>query len=977
MEDLSFIEKMEINAAKIPRQTAVVSGDTGAKVTYEELYKLSGSVYAYLKKRGIGRESVVMISLPRGVQPFICLVGIWRAGAAAVLVETNFAAMRQKYIYDDAKCSLLIDSDRFIEIMNTKAIEGHEKTDDHDLAFLVYTSGTTGRPKGVMQEYGTQKMTISGNYNHGDMIMERYDRMALTAPLNFAATFLITVPMLYNGGTIVVFPMEYVRDPDKLTRAVDEFGITILFVTASLLKRLKELPDTLKKIITGGEPVRHVFRDDVVMYSLYAQSESCFNLASFRIDREYDNTPVGLPFVKEAHTKILDDEGNELESGQKGNVSYKAPYFRGYLGQGDLGSILINGYVNSGDTGMVQEDGNIVLYGRSDDMIKIRGNRVEPAEIEKAVAEVLGVDWVGVRDFTDNGTTYLAAYYTKEPKVSAEEAKKKLKKMLSSYMIPSFFIHIDSIPLNANGKYSRRELPKPDRSQYRTKYEAPKTTHEKEMCAAFEKALGTDKIGVLDDFYDMGGDSISVMDVIETLNWPLLDVPLIIKGRTPRKIAQMYDNGISYLKEGIKEKNSLALKEAHPLSIAQQYMFDYQCYVPKSTTWNLYMLLRLSPATDMGRLKSAVEKVLRAHPVFSTVYFFDDNSDLVQKYDPDTDLTVVTEYMSEAEFVDVTDTLVQPYKLIDSKLYRIRLIQTERGGYLFFDIHHSIADGTSIRIFLRDLCDAYEGKELGGDIYYLKLIERRLEEQSELYKEGKKYYEKLLDKYEWDKFPKIDHEIVNNSFGSCAAMIPIEDSSYDKLHDLYGLSRTAFFIAVTTLAIAFYNGNDNVRISWIFNGREKESDRNIIGTLIRDLYVGIRLQKDTCVRDVYEDVLEQIRMSIVYSCYPYPGPERIGEEGIDANLIYQSDLRNLARSSELKYVPVDIPKKHETADNLLDIEILETENGCKLYMEYIAECYTDESIGRFRRIYMKTACRLVEHMNEPEHAVAMLRDEVC
>jgi acyl-coenzyme A synthetase/AMP-(fatty) acid ligase len=160
----------------------------------------------------------------------------------------------------------------------------------------------------------------------------------------------------------------------------------------------------------------------------------------------------------------MDDEGRILPAGETGNLCYQAPYFRGYLGLDDLTQkVRLNGYIRSGDYGVIRPDGKIYITGRTDEMIKIRGNRIEPAEVEAVLKDLLQVEWVAVRGIRDQQRTYLCAYYEKEPKRSIEEVLKLALRRLPSYMIPSCFMKIDQIPRDANGKISKKSLPVPDR----------------------------------------------------------------------------------------------------------------------------------------------------------------------------------------------------------------------------------------------------------------------------------------------------------------------------------------------------------------------------------------------------------------------------------------------------------------------------------------------------------------------------------
>ena len=972
---MAFIDDLEEYSKRHTQKPALISADTGTRLSYGELYNMSGKVYSYLKEHGIGREKVVMICATRGVRPFVVLLGVWRAGAAAVIVETDFAKERMNYIYEDSGSVLFIDDNVFMEMMDYPSQIGHEPTDPHDLALLVYTSGTTGKPKGVLQEYGILEMGIKGNVYEDHHVMEESDRLALTTPLNFTATILMTVPTLHEGGTIVVFSRDVAKNPQLFKKYIEEYHISILFMTSMMINLMKNMLASVKKIITGGELVKNVYIDGIDIYCIYSQSEACFHLCALKIDKEYEVTPIGKPCVESTCMTILDDSGEKVPDGVGGNICYKNPFFRGYLGlPKETEARRIGEYINAGDLGKIIDTGDIVIIGRSDDMIKIRGNRVEPSEIESAIVSTLHVDWAGVRAFSENSTVFICAYYTGKNTIDTEYAKEALRPILASYMIPSFFIHIDAVPLNENGKFNRKALPMPDLSLYRAEYVAPEGEDETLFCAAAEKILGIEKIGAMDDLIELGADSMSIIGILAQLNWPKLSAAMFINGQTPRKIVQLYHNAVSKETGDIESENESALCKDQPLTATQLYMFDYQCFIPKSTAWNLYLLLKLDPAVDLVRLQSAIETVLRNHPVFSTVLCFNDNNDLVQRFVPDVDMSVEIESMSEADFVDECDDLIKPYKLMNSKLYRIRLIKTERGGYLYIDIHHIIADGNSLQVLIRDLCDAYEGKTLQTDYYYYEMNERHQESLSDLYGEAKEYYSHLLDNVKWDSWPLPDHSLGKGEYGNFTALIPVEFSSYDELQKKYSVSKNAFYIAVSLLSIAFYNKSEDVRISWTFSGRDKETDANIIGALIRDFYIGIRLSKTPTIAELYKEVLRQIRNNIYYSCYSYEDLDEANS--VDAELIYQSNLRNIKSDSSLKFTMVEIEQGNIAADNLMDIEIHEKDEGCMLYVDYMADCYDWSSINRFRKVFLKTACQLIKHISEPDTLIEFLRKEI-
>ena len=637
---------METIIERLQRYTGMNPGapilfdDTHTKgVTYSQLDDMSGRVYGWLKKSGIGKEDFVLIDLPRGVLPVIAMIGVWKAGAAWALVENTYAPERIDYIRRDCGCKLEISMENWDDIMRREPLEGHERCGEHDAAYAIYTSGTTGNPKGVLHEYGNLQRAIDSIRIDGEIPFTGKDRLATLAPMNFVATVIVILAALnVCCGKNYIVSYSTIKNPSALARFFLTKRITITFLTPSYARKLgSNTGPFLRMLFVGSEPANNLYNKNLDLINIYACSESGFAVGSFKIDRAYETCPIGRPEV-ETKIVLLNEEGEEVAEGETGELCFEDPFVRGYINlPEETEKAFRGGLYHSGDLARIDENGNYVLLGRSGDMIKINGNRIEPAEIEAAVKQALNIDWCAARGFEEEGKSYLCAYYTAKVDFDPAALREELMKRLPYYMIPAYFMRIDSVPLKANGKLDRRALPVPDAKDYQSSYAAPTNETERAICDTMAQVLGLAKVGIHDDFYTLGGDSLASMDLVSQCSLEGLSAGIVFRGRTPEKIAELYleslkdDDGVPVAE---KELQSRAVE--HRLTTEQLYMVDYQLYTPNSTMYNLYSMIRLDKETfDMEKMAAVLKEVISRHPALLTKFSWNRDRELVQRYHPD------------------------------------------------------------------------------------------------------------------------------------------------------------------------------------------------------------------------------------------------------------------------------------------------------------------------------------------------------
>ena len=950
---MSFIDIIQQNAIKY-KDKPILADDTVPKgLTYGKVDEIAGRVYNYIHSKGVGKDDFVMICLPRGVKPIIAMIGVWKNGSAFVLVEDNYAPERIEYIKTNCKCKLIIDANCWEEIQTYDYKEGYEPRSDNDAAFAVYTSGTTGNPKGVLHEYGNiDRMSDSIKMRTCDQLTVPDDKFALVAPLNFVASMLIIVYGLEHAIFNYVVSYKTIKNPLLLGMFIMMNGITGTFLTPS---HIRKMGDKIEKLglrfcIIGSEPANEVYLKNVVIHNFYLMSESGFAVTHYVIDKLYKQTPVGnSEFGHEI--LLLDEQGNPVADGEEGEVCFENKYVRGYINlPEETAKAFRDGLYHTGDLARKDENGNLIICGRLSDMVKINGNRVEPGEIEGVANKVLKIDWSAARIFDDGKRVFIALYYTANIEIDEERVRREMEMYLPYYMIPAFFIHIDQVPLRPNGKMDRKALPKPNFDDYKEDYVEPRDDIEKALCKAFEQALGVDRIGINDDFYQLGGDSMASMDVVEKSGLNGLSATHIFRGHTVEKIAELYkqeamdESGVD-----IQEYNSKCLKHAQPLSSGQLYMVDYQMYTPKSTMYNLYQMMKFDTnLIDMQKLADAIKASAFNHPAILTTFFFNEDGEMMQKYTPEIWQDIKVEKISEEELNSIKDTLVEPFKIVNSPLFRGRIFETEEAGYLFMDVHHTIFDGTSSKVFFGDILKAYFGQELEPDYYYVNLRKNTKQVDSDYYRESKEYFENKYNGTKWSIRPNTDHEVRENTIDEFVFPLNLDDEKYQKLLKVNNLTPNAFYMTANILATALYNKANNIMYSWIYNGRGSASDMNIAGLLYKDLPVGVKLNKKLKVDNLYKEVVDQINGGIEHCCYPYVEQGKAAVIDDVACVLYQDDLRELNEMPGL-LGEVEVRQNKAASQAVLDVEIRNTAEGMMCVLEYASSRYEKASIEQYAK----------------------------
>ncbi len=977
-EELSIFDTLDHLLQESPDKILLSNG-APEELTAEEVDTLSGRVYRYLKERGIGKEKMVNILLPRGMNVFVSLLGVWKAGAAAVLLESSYAPERVAFIQNDLGCALILDEGIWEEILKTEPLPGHEPLDPHAAAFAVYTSGTTGNPKGVLHEYGKIPRAAAALRWEGEWMFGREESFALLSPMNFVATIMAAAACFITGFRLLVVPASHMTSPQAILHFFLEEKVTGTFFPPSLFRIIDDFNPCLKRVIVSGEPANGLWkpREEMMLWNTYGSSEAGTEVCAALLDQPNEVAPIGRPQY-DVRIFALREDGGVAGPGETGELCHEVPFTRGYVHLPEENArVFADGVYHTGDLVRVAENGDFYLIGRLNDTIKINGNRIEPAEVEEAIKKVTGVRWTAVRAFIDEHRSYLCAYHLGDARIGIVELREKLSAMLPDYMLPSYFMKIDAIPKNANGKMERRLLPQPEKSDYEAEYEAPSDEIQGALCRAMARILSRDRVGIHDDFFLLGGDSLLSMQLLGLCDLDGFEMKDLYLGRTPCQIAEILKEKIRSGLSDPEEMRREALAVPLPVNAEQRYMIDYQNSAPDSTMYNLPLFLHFEEDVTAEDLADAVKRTVENRPALLSIFYPDEGGRICQRYAPERMPQIRPETVTEEELLAIRPTLIRPYELTGGLLFRCRIFCAPSGLYLFFEVHHAICDGFSLRRIFEDIQSALMKQPLPRDYWYSILYRREREQQTEAYEKSRKYFEDRYGKTSWSYNLPHDREQTKNTSGEIYMDFPGSFDDFNEMQQCTGLGKNGLFLAAGLLALSAGNHEENVLVEWIYSGRKDKESLPSVGVLFHTLPAALALRPERTLGDVLADLAEQTRQAVLHSDYPYASTtySRPVEQDTIC-FLYQENLTDIHSISRIGIEAEELEDPCAASQGSLDVEIRDVGDKTILFLDYAAGLYRRETIKRYGEILTAAASRILACRNHPEITIGEILSDL-
>lgn len=797
-------ELFEEQAMRTPAATAVAFEETS--VTYAELNIRADQLAAYLNENGVNAGTLVGIFMERSVEMMIGLIGILKAGGAYVPLELTYPVDRLSYVIEDTGLPVLITQSslenrlpeceihvlRLDHDWNQIAGAGKESKKDgslpivenevrsENIAYVIYTSGSSGKPKGVeILHRGLTNVLWSMTERPG---FTDQDRLLALTTLSFDIAALELFLPLIRGGTVEILPTDTARDAVRLKEELEHTDATMVQATPATWQMLRAVGwegNGSIKILCGGDTLHKELAGDLLecgkeVWNLFGPTETTIWSSISEVQRG-KQISIGRP-IANTQFYVLDGNLNPVPIGVPGELYIGGDGLaRGYLHLPKLtseafisnpfGELEGSRLYKTGDRVRYLPDGHIEYLGRLDSQVKIRGFRIELGEIEATLAELPEIQQTAVIVREDSpGDKRLVAYIapSKERSVELAGIRNYLKRKLPDYMVPSSFVMLDTIPLTPNGKLNRKRLSRAEGGGFENAYVSPRTESEKRITAIWSDVLGIDRIGIFDNFFEIGGNSLLATQMVARLR-AVLSVELPVSRVFDRPTVAGVSEAVAQDKlgpatpqeppiqrlrrsektpenpsvrrrrlqeESIEEEPNTSLsqitrryppQDAIPLSFAQERLWFLHQLVPGNAFYNIPMSFRLQGRLNIPALGQALRELTRRHEPLRTRFetINGQPAQIIQEEIPIFPAVVDLRRLSTSDREDETQRITREESVLPFDLERdlpfrsLLLIMSETDHLLLMTMHHIALDGWSLDIFLKELSLLYRAFSMG------------------------------------------------------------------------------------------------------------------------------------------------------------------------------------------------------------------------------------------------------------------------
>ena len=890
-----------------PDNIAVVYKDK--RFTYAEVDDISDRIAGYISSKGLGAEDVVSVLIPRCEWMPIASIGVLKAGCAYQPLDPTYPKERLNFMMQDAGAKLLIADEELRPIVDeykgdvllTKDLASCAAVSQQPaepkpstLFILLYTSGSTGVPKGCQLTHGNLVCFCHWYQNFYGLKPE--NKVAAYASYGFDACMMDMYPALTCGASVHIVPEEIRLDLIALNDYFEREHITHSFMTTQVGYQFATGIEnhSLKFLSTGGEKLASLTPPTGFdFYNVYGPTETTILITKYHVNQKMKDIPIGKA-LDNVHLYVVDPQGHRLPVGAAGELWVSGPQVsRGYLNRPEkTAEVYIgNPFTDNNKYARVYRSGDIVRYlpsgdiqfvGRRDGQVKIRGFRIELKEVEGVIREFPGIKDATVQAFDEEGGNgkFIAAYIVSDEQVDIEALNNFILDQKPPYMVPAVTMQIDAIPLNQNQKVNKKALPKPEKkAAVVEESNVPMNVLEEELHEIIAGIVNTKDFGITTILGYAGLTSISAIKLAVQMNKRFgvtLDSKSLVKNGTLQSIeneilkALMVQGTEPTVKNEQAGANQESLtRNQVPLSYAQTGVY-FECLKnPTSTVYNIPYLLSYPTGIEAEKLADTVKQVVEAHPELS-IHFTTEGDAIVQTLADSVPVEVPITEMSDEALSTYKNEFVRPFNLQKAPLYRFEVVKTGSGVHLLMDVHHLVFDGGSADLLIRQIGSVLDGSAIEKESYtYLDFVsDQQKAEETETFKSAQQFFAEKLQTCEGASEIPTDLPKTDQQGFIGEAVCPTDYDKASAFCRQQEITPAHLFLAATSYVVSRYTNNREVYLSTISSGRSNLKIADTVGMFVNTLALGLKID-DVTVSDYLKQVSETFDETLRHEDYPF------------------------------------------------------------------------------------------------------------